>query len=128
VERAADAVVLDPAAHGQVGAEVRAVGVHEPGPAVGGAVEHQVAVEVAQRPHVAGGELGRGRHHEPAVGDAERVAGLVEAGDPLPAAEVAQQAGIPGHRQPGGKPPVGCVGGCRCQLPEGNVVSHVGHG
>src|SRR5205085_10258820 len=71
VKRAANAVALDLASYGEVGAQVGAVRVDEAGLANLRPVQDQVAPEVVERADVATGQLVRGRHHEPAVGNGE---------------------------------------------------------
>ena len=53
VERAGDSVTADPTADAQVGAEVRAVRIEDPGDPVVTTEEHEVLSEVGHRSHIA---------------------------------------------------------------------------
>ena len=101
VERAADAVVLDPAADGEVRAEVRAVRVDHVRRAVVAAEQDHVAPEDLERAHLARRQVARFGDDEPAVRDREREARLARrAPHDRAAVAVDQRLGIPRHREP----------------------------
>ena len=127
VERAAQAPLLHPSADREVGAEVRAVRVHHVGRAVGRSVEHEVAVERVQGAHLAGPDLARLGHHEPAVRDRERIPVGAEGRRPVAAVEVDEQVGVARHGEPRRQPAVVEVRLGGPQLAEGDIVGRVGH-
>ena len=68
VEGTADAISDHAPAHAEMRTEVRTVRVEDAGAAVLAAEQHQVAAEVAQRPHLTRCEIGREADPVPAVG------------------------------------------------------------
>ena len=122
----ADAVSLDLAADGEVRAEVRAVGIGEAGLARLGAVQHEIATEVAQRSHLTRRELVGGRHDEPAVGYGEREA-LVAGAHPETWRHRVEQGRVAGHRQADPVPRTGDLGGRGPDRIGLEVGLHIGH-
>ena len=77
MERTGDSVPADPAADAQVGSQVGAVGVEDPGNFVLASEEDEIMAEVGHRSHLAWCEVCSGADAEPAVGGGgERVSGV----------------------------------------------------